>query len=112
LPLNDYHPRRFEESEAARAGNSAQFGTAPRFAPGEADSILNRLQRNGGALASCECGSRTWLPPDGIYQLVATNPSQRVPTKAVVPLTCAACGFTKFYDPAVVASMAESTGRW
>jgi hypothetical protein len=85
---------------------------APRFAGGEADAILNRLQRNGGALTPCECGSRSWLPPDGIYQLVSTNASSRVPAKAVVPLTCAACGYTKFYDPAVVASIAESTGRW
>ena len=34
------------------------------------------------------------------------------PAKSVVPLTCAACGFTKFYDPVIVASVAESSGRW
>ena len=76
------------------------------------------LPVNGGALTSCECGSRNWLPPDGIYQLVAvagrlsSSAAHRIPTKAIVPLTCAACGFTKLYDPAVVASLAESTGRW
>jgi hypothetical protein len=83
--------------------------------PGDAETIVNRLQRNGGALTSCECGSRNWLPPDGVYQLVATtrpNSIQRIPAKAVVPVTCAACGLTKFYDPSVVASLAESTGRW
>lgn len=110
--MNEYHPHRTEGPETARDGGFPHLGTAPRFAGGEADSILNRLQRNGGALTPCECGSRSWLPPDGIYQLVATNASHRVPAKAVVPLTCAACGYTKFYDPAVVASRAESTGRW
>lgn len=79
---------------------------------GEADAILNRLQRNGGALTACECGSRSWLPPVGIYRLVPTNPAQHAAEKAVIPVTCAACGYTKFYDPAVVASIAETTGRW
>ena len=92
--------------------DSSQFRPATTLGAGEADAILDRLQRNGGALASCECGSRNWLPPAGIYQLVSTSASARVPTRSVVPLTCAACGFTKFYDPVVVASMAESTGRW
>jgi predicted nucleic-acid-binding Zn-ribbon protein len=104
--LDDHHP--------LEAGNRPQLDPVPRFAGGEAEAILNRLQRNGGALTSCECGSRNWLPPDGIYQLVAVagrHPHQ-IPAKAVVPLTCAACGFTKLYDPAVVASLAESTGRW
>ena len=101
----------------AEQSGSAQFDSAHKFAAGEAEAVLDRLQRNGGALASCECGSRNWLPPDGIYQLVAiatrqSSSIQRIPTKAIVPLTCAACGLTKLYDPAVVASLAESTGRW
>jgi len=113
--LYDHHPLGFETSADAEQSNSTQFKSA--LGAGEAEAVLDRLQRNGGALASCECGSRNWLPPDGIYQLVAvasrrSNSIQRLPSKSVVPLTCAACGFTKFYDPVVVASMAESTGRW
>jgi len=108
--LNHYHSHTTDGSEDS--DTSARCDAGPRLAGGDADSLLNRLQRNGGALTPCECGSRSWLPPDGIYQLSATSPSSRVPVKAVVPLTCAACGFTKFYDPAVVASIAESTGRW
>jgi hypothetical protein len=110
--LNDDRPFSIERSVSATQDGRSQFEPAPRFGAGEADSILNRLQRNGGALASCECGSRSWLPPDGIYQLVPTSASQRVPIKSVVPVTCAACGLTKLYDPVIVASMAESTGRW
>lgn len=111
--MYDNHPLGTESPETAK-----QLDAAARFAGGEAEAILNRLQRNGGALTSCECGSRNWLPPDGIYQLVAvagrlsSSAAHRIPTKAIVPLTCAACGFTKLYDPAVVASLAESTGRW
>jgi hypothetical protein len=107
--LYDDHPPSTEGRDVAK-----RLDSAPRFATGEAEAILNRLQRNGGALSSCECGSRNWLPPDGIYQLVAVAGRQlhRIPAKAVVPLTCAACGFTKLYDPAVIASLAESTGRW
>ena len=107
--MYDDHQLGTDRPEAAKP-----LEAAPRFAGGEAEAILNRLQRNGGALSSCECGSRNWLPPDGIYQLVAVAGRQphRIPSKAVVPLTCAACGFTKLYDPAVIASLAESTGRW
>lgn len=108
--MNEYNPHSF-----GRRGTGSErphSDSEPNLANADADAILNRLQRNGGALAPCECGSRSWLPPDGIYQLVAANPSARIPTKPVVPLTCAACGFTKFYDPVVVASVAESTGRW
>jgi hypothetical protein len=110
--LNEHLPHRIDKSATARESGRSHFDAAPRFGTADAEAILNRLQRNGGALASCECGSRNWLPPDGIYQLVAPTALQRVPAKAVVPLTCAACGFTKFYDPVVVASLAESTGRW
>jgi predicted nucleic-acid-binding Zn-ribbon protein len=100
----------FSETRADRLDRTLDNSSQP----GDAEAILNRLQRNGGALSSCECGSRNWLPPDGIYQLVATSSSaaHHVPAKAIVPVTCAACGFTKFYDPAVVAARAESTGRW
>jgi hypothetical protein len=76
--------------------------------------LLSRLQRNGSALAACDCGSHNWLPPEGIYQLqpVAGSTLRRLPTKAIIPLTCAACGLTKFYDPAVAAARAESSARW
>lgn len=110
--MNDYHPHGFGKRAPVRESDRPHFDPQPQIGNGDADAILSRLQRNGGALAPCECGSRSWLPPDGIYQLVAANPAQRAPTKAVVPLTCAACGFTKFYDPVVVASVAESCGRW
>lgn len=116
--MDDRHQLGIERFEGTQPGVHPQLDAAPRFAGGEAEAILNSLQRNGGALSSCECGSRNWLPPDGIYQLVAVAGRQwnasahQIPAKAVVPLTCAACGFTKLYDPAVVASLAESTGRW
>ena len=115
--MYDHRPSGIETSAGADQSNSIQFRSTPTLGAGEAEAVLDRLQRNGGALAPCECGSRNWLPPDGIYQLVAVTSRQassiqRLPTKSLVPLTCAACGFTKFYDPVVVASMAESTGRW
>ena len=110
--LYDHHSSGAERFGKADHGNRPHFDAAPRFATSEADAVLDRLQRNGGALASCECGSRSWLPPAGIYQLVPAGASPSLPARAVVPLTCAICGFTKFYDPVVVASMAESTGRW
>ena len=110
--LTDYHSFRFE---SGRSDDSSPE-PAPTSSSGEADAILSRLQRNGSALAACECGSHNWLPPDGIYQLQAVagrqSPLRRLPTKAIVPLTCAACGLTKFYDPAVVTSRAESSSRW
>jgi hypothetical protein len=76
-------------------------------------ALLNQLQRNGAALAACECGSRHWLPPDSLYQLVAValrpgDATRPGPTKIVVPITCAACGFTKFYDPGVAAAQPRS----
>jgi hypothetical protein len=101
---------------SASDARNDQSGRLPALTPktADAEAILNRLQRNGAALTSCECGSRTWLPPDGVYQLtaVAASAEHQIPAKAVVPLTCAACGFIKLYDPAVVASLAESSGRW
>ena len=110
--MNEYRPQGGGKRSIARESDPSHFDSDPPVGNADADTILNRLQRNGGALAPCECGSRSWLPPDGIYQLVAANPAQRAPTKSVVPLTCAACGFTKFYDPVIVASVAESSGRW
>lgn len=69
------------------------------FDDAQPHAMLNRLQRNGAALAACECGSRHWLPPDSLYQLVAPRHAAR--RRDLLPITCAACGFVKLYDPAV-----------
>jgi len=111
--LSDHFPE--DDCEGSRRGEASipsQFYAASTGASADAKSIFNRLQRNGGALNACECGSRHWLPPEAIYQLVPTGTARSVPAKSVIPVTCAACGFTKLYDSAIIASIAESTGRW
>lgn len=111
--MSDYHSFGIEP---ATNRESEPLESAPVSTASEPENVLARLQRNGSALAACECGSHNWLPPDGIYQLQAVaarqSPLRRLPTKAIVPLTCAACGFTKFYDPTVVTSRAESGRDW
>jgi hypothetical protein len=113
--LVDHYSLGFEPSGGEQSPE--HFDPAPRHAADADDTILYRLQRTGSALNACECGSHNWLPPDGIYQLQAVSARtssaiRKLPTKAIVPLTCAACGLTKFYDPAVVAARSESVRRW
>jgi len=113
--LTDCHS--FRHEPATNPASDSPLDPAPRQTASDAEIVLDRLQRNGSALTACECGSHNWLPPDGIYQLqpVAAHPPssiRRLPTKAIVPLTCAVCGLTKFYDPRVVAGGAESNSRW
>ena len=100
-----------------RFGDPAEAERRPNIRHGLADeangALLSQLQRNGAALVACECGSRHWLPPDSLYQLVAVarrqvDTARPAPTKVVVPVTCAACGFTKFYDPGVAAAQPRS----
>jgi hypothetical protein len=113
--LTDYHS--FGHEPSANPASDSLPDPAPRPIASEAEIVLDRLQRNGSALAACECGSHNWLTPDGVYQLqpVAAHPPssiRRLPTKTIVPLTCAACGLTKFYDHAVVAARAEPGRRY
>jgi hypothetical protein len=75
--------------------------------PNERQVVLDRLQRKGAALTACECSSRNWLPPDSVHELpaAATWPSNGAPGKLIVPITYAACGLIKLYDPAVVGAL-------
>lgn len=86
---------------------------SPALADDSHTALLSQLQRNGAALVACECGSRHWLPPDSLYQLTPvarrqTDATSHKPAKIVVPITCAACGLTKFYDPGVAAAQPRS----
>jgi hypothetical protein len=80
------------------------------LAPDEQQIIVSRLQRSGAAIAACECGSRSWLPPHAVNDLFGSAPwpSNGAARKLVVSITCAACGLIKLYDPAVVGALPDN----
>ena len=85
-----------------------------RLSTTERLDVLNRLQRNGAAVAACECGSFAWLSPQECYLSFAgeiREATGAMPSRLLMALTCAKCGFVKLFDPIVAGAMPNADGH-